>query len=68
MATKKVKLVYLEYINYCVKCGIQFVVYYVDEENEMYSQAVDICPYCGTDLSEIDEVDDIEWGQYNESS
>ena len=47
MPIERVKLVYGEYTNYCKFCGVKFIVYYVDEDNEMYCQIVDICPYCG---------------------
>jgi rRNA maturation endonuclease Nob1 len=47
MGTEQVKLVYEDYINYCNGCGTKFIVYYADEDNELYTQAVDICPYCG---------------------
>lgn len=47
MTTERVKLVYPESVNYCKYCGVQFIVYYVDEEQELYPQIVDICPYCG---------------------
>jgi hypothetical protein len=49
MPTERVKLVYDEYVNYC-KCGVKFIVYYVDEDTEMYPQIVDICPYCGAKI------------------
>ena len=55
MSTERVKLVYPEYVNYC-RCGVKFIVYYVDEENEMYPQVVDICPYCGGEIERQENI------------
>jgi len=52
MSAERVKLIEIVAVNYCPVCGVEFVVYYVDEEKELYPQVVDICPYCGMFIGE----------------
>lgn len=58
MSAKRVKLIEVVHVNYCSACGVEFVVYYVDEDKELYPQIVDICPYCGNSLEK--EIEDTE--------
>lgn len=52
MSAKRVKLIEIVHVNYCPACGVEFVVYYVDEDKELYPQVVTICPYCGMYIGE----------------
>lgn len=48
---KEVKLKFPQVVNKC-SCGVNFVVFYVDGDNELFPQVVDICPYCGAYIND----------------